>query len=129
MGTLVQGYPLRCQTKRELDVFVDNKRLVFQQAPNHLDMRLDRMLNFKQHLEEVAGKVTSRVSLIRRLAGTTREPLHRRSQDFCLGGTRPTPPSLASVVHMFEAVAGSWRSVSAPAVSRVLSRAPERKTK
>ena len=27
--------------------------------------------DFKQHLEEVAGKVTSRVSLIRRLAGTT----------------------------------------------------------
>ena len=50
---------------------VDNKRLVFQQAPKCLGMRLDRMLNFKQHLEEVAGKVTSRVSLIRRLAGTT----------------------------------------------------------
>ena len=46
---------------------------------------------------------------------------HRRSQDFCLeGGTRPTPPSLASVVHTFEAVAGSWRSVSTPAVSREL---------
>ena len=29
------------------------------------------MLTFKQHFEEVAGKVTSRVSLIRRLAGTT----------------------------------------------------------
>ena len=29
------------------------------------------MLNFKQHIEEVAGKVTSRVSLVRRLAGTT----------------------------------------------------------
>ena len=52
-------------------MFVDNKRLVFQQAPKYLSVRLDRMLNFKQHLEEVAGKVTSRVSLIRRLAGTT----------------------------------------------------------
>ena len=29
------------------------------------------MLNFKQHLEEVAGKVTPRVALVRRLAGTT----------------------------------------------------------
>ena len=56
--------------KRELDVFVDNKRMVFQQAPKYLGVRLDRMLNFKQHLEEVAGKVTSRVSLFRRLAGT-----------------------------------------------------------
>ena len=53
---------------------------------------------------------------------------HRRSQDFCLGGaTWPTPPSLASVVHKFEAVAGSWKSVSTPAVGRVMSRAPERK--
>ena len=34
-------------------------------------MCVDRMLNFKQHLEEVAGKVTSRVSLIHRIAGTT----------------------------------------------------------
>ena len=59
------------EAKRELDVFVDNKRLVFQQAPKYLGVRLDRMLNFKQHLEEVAGKVTSRVALIRRLAGTT----------------------------------------------------------
>ena len=58
------------EAKRELDVFVDNKRLVFQQAPNHLGVRIDRMLNFKQHLEEVAGKVTAGVSLIRRLAGT-----------------------------------------------------------
>ena len=49
------------------------------------------------------------------------------SQDFCLGGgTRPTPPSLASVVHTFEAVAGSRGSVSAPAVSRVIDGAPER---
>ena len=56
--------------KRELDVFVDNKRLVFQQAPKYLGVRLDRMLNFKQNLEKVAGKVTSRGSRIRRLAGT-----------------------------------------------------------
>ena len=38
------------------------------------------------------------------------------------GGTRPTPPSHAPVVHKFEAVAGSWGSVSAPAVNGV----PER---
>ena len=59
------------EAKPELDVFVDNKRMVFQQAPEYTGVRLDRMLNFKQHLEEVTGKVTSRVSLIRRLDGTT----------------------------------------------------------
>ena len=50
------------EAKRKLDVFVDNKRLVFQQAPKYLGVCLDRMLNFKQHLDEVAGKVTSRES-------------------------------------------------------------------
>ena len=59
------------EAKRELDVFVDNKRLVCQHAPKYLGERLYRMLNFKQHLEEAAGKVTFRVALIRCLAGTT----------------------------------------------------------
>ena len=59
------------EPKRELNVFVDNKRLAFQLAPKYLGVRLDQMLNFKQHIEDVAGKVTSRVSCIRRLAGTT----------------------------------------------------------
>ena len=50
---------------------------------------------------------------------------HRRCQDFCLGGgTCPTPPCHSSVAHTFEAVAGSWGSVSAPAV---MCGAPERK--
>ena len=53
-----------------MDVFFDNKRLVFQQAPKYLRVHLDRMLNLKQHLEYMTGKVTSRVSHIRRLAGT-----------------------------------------------------------
>ena len=45
------------EAKRELDVFVDNKRLVFQQAPKYLGVRLDRVLHFKQHLEEVAERL------------------------------------------------------------------------
>ena len=70
--TLSAAYHLNNrESKRELYVFVDNKRLAFQQAPKFRGVRLDRMLNFKQHLEEVRGNVTSRVSLIRRLAGTT----------------------------------------------------------
>ena len=36
------------------------------------------------------------------------------------------PPTLASVVHTFVAVAGSWGSVSAPTVSRVMGGASER---
>ena len=80
--TVLAAYHLNNKdAKRELDVFVDNKRLVCQQAPKYPGVRLDRMLNFKQHLEEVAGKVTSRVALIRRLAGTTwgGEPLLKQN--------------------------------------------------
>ena len=68
--------------------------------------------------------------------------VHRRSQGFCLGGgtrpmppgrchptdaTRPMPPSLASVVYTFEALAGSWGSVSAPTVSRIMGGAQSEK--
>ena len=42
------------EAKWELDLFVDNKRMVFQQAPNYIGVLLDWMLNFKQHREEVA---------------------------------------------------------------------------
>ena len=41
--------------------------------------------------------------------------------------TRPMPPSLASVVHTFEALASSWGSVSAPAVSRIMGGAQSEK--
>ncbi|KAJ3592920.1 hypothetical protein NHX12_005258, partial [Muraenolepis orangiensis] len=59
------------EARRELEVRVDNKCLEVQQAPKYLGVRLDWTLSFKQHLEEVKAKVTSRVALIRRLAGTT----------------------------------------------------------
>ncbi|KAL3061061.1 hypothetical protein OYC64_009299 [Pagothenia borchgrevinki] len=59
------------EARRELEVCVNNKRLEVQQAPKYLGVRLDRTLSFKQHLEEVKAKVTSRVALIRRLAGIT----------------------------------------------------------
>ena len=47
-----------------------------------------------------------------------REEMHRRSQDFGLGGGPPGRRH-AALHQSFEAVAGSWGSVSAPAVSRV----------
>ena len=47
---------------------------------------------------------------------------HRRKQDFGFGRGAP---GHASVVHTCEAVAGSWGSGSAPAVSRVMGGALE----
>ena len=44
-----------------------------------------------------------------------------------MGGHPADATQPASAVHTFEAVAGSWGSVSTPAVSRVMSGAPERK--
>ncbi|KAJ3581419.1 hypothetical protein NHX12_016664, partial [Muraenolepis orangiensis] len=64
-------HPSTSEARRELEVRVDNKCLEVQQAPKYLGVRLYRTLSFKQHLEEVKAKVTSRVALIRRLAGTT----------------------------------------------------------
>ncbi|KAJ3581678.1 hypothetical protein NHX12_016385 [Muraenolepis orangiensis] len=70
--TVAAAYHLSTrEARRELEVRVDNKCLEVQQAPKYLGVRLDRTLSFKQHLEEVKAKVTSRVALIRRLAGTT----------------------------------------------------------
>ena len=70
--TLAAAYHLcNKEAKRELSVSVDNHHLEHQQAPKYLGVRLDRTLSYKQHLEDVRAKITSRVSLIRRLAGTT----------------------------------------------------------
>ena len=70
------------------------------------------------------------LTIIRQLTqGGSVEYTGVRTQVFFIwggGGTRPSPPSLASVVHTFEAVAGSRGSVSAPAVNRVMGGAPER---
>ncbi|KAJ4922178.1 hypothetical protein JOQ06_016513 [Pogonophryne albipinna] len=70
--TVAAAYHLSTrEARRELEVRVDNKCLEVQQAPKYLGVRLDRTLSFKKHLEEVKAKVTSRVALIRLLAGTT----------------------------------------------------------
>ena len=92
------------EAKRELNVFVDSKRLVFQQAPKYIAVRLDRILNVKQHLEEVATKVTSRALLIRRIYGTTWETYDVASNSTLRaipGCLKPTPmfqlPVLAGI--------------------------------
>ncbi|KAJ4937751.1 hypothetical protein JOQ06_002382 [Pogonophryne albipinna] len=55
--TVAAGYHLSTrEARRELEVCVNNKRLEVQQAPKYLGVRLDRILSFKQHLEEVKAK-------------------------------------------------------------------------
>ncbi|CAM4567406.1 unnamed protein product [Leuciscus chuanchicus] len=57
-------------------VFLDltagcNTRLQHQPFPTYLGVKLDRTLSFRQHLDTVKAKTTSRAALIWRLAGTT----------------------------------------------------------
>ena len=59
------------EASRELNVMVNHKRLQFQTAPPYLGVKLDRTLTYRQHLDVLKAKTTSRVALIRRLAGTT----------------------------------------------------------
>ncbi|KAL7862673.1 hypothetical protein SRHO_G00116570 [Serrasalmus rhombeus] len=70
--TVAAAYHLNnWEARRELDVYVGKNRLEFQQAPKYLGVCFDQTLSYKQHLDEVKAKVTTRVSLIRCLAGST----------------------------------------------------------
>ena len=59
------------ETTHKLNIVVDKARLQSQSVPTYLGVKLDRTLTFKQYLESIKAKTTSRVALIRRLAGTT----------------------------------------------------------
>ena len=58
------------ETKRELNVYNNGKRLTFCQVPTYLGVELDRSLTFRHHLEALRKKLTTRVALMRRLAGS-----------------------------------------------------------
>ena len=64
------------------------------------------------------------VAQLERLTSEITTPTTGVASIFVWGGhpadaTRPMPPSRASVVYTFEALAGSWGSVRAPTVSRI----------
>ena len=58
------------ETKRELKVNYEKKTLPFFPEPEYLGVTLDRSLTYRRHLESLHKKLTSRVSLLRRLAGS-----------------------------------------------------------
>ena len=58
------------EAKRELNVYNNSKRLPFCPAPTYLGVKLDRSLTFRHHLEALRKKLTTRVALMRRLAGS-----------------------------------------------------------
>ena len=58
------------EAKRELNVCSNGKRLPFCPVPTYLGVKLDRSLTFRHHLEALRKKLTTRVALMRRLAGS-----------------------------------------------------------
>ena len=57
------------ETKRELNVYNNGNLLPPCSVPTYLGMKLDRSLTFYHHLEALRKKLSTRVALLRRLAG------------------------------------------------------------
>ena len=58
------------EAKRELKVYNNSRLLLFCPTPTHLGVKLDRSLPFCHHLVALRKKLSSRVTLLRRLVGS-----------------------------------------------------------
>ena len=58
------------EAKRELKVYNNDRILSFYPTPNYLGVKLDRSLTFRHHLVALRKKLSSRISLLRRLMGS-----------------------------------------------------------
>ena len=59
------------EAQRELNIIVEGRALPFCAEPTYLGVKLDRALTFRIHLESLRKKLTARVGLMRRLAGSS----------------------------------------------------------
>ena len=58
------------EAKRELKVYNNDRRLLFRPTPTYLGVKLDRSLMFRHHLVALRKKLSSHVTLMRRLVGS-----------------------------------------------------------
>ena len=58
------------EAKRELKVYNNGRLLPFCPIPTYLGVKLDRLLTFRHHLVALRKKLSSRVTLLRRLVGS-----------------------------------------------------------
>ena len=58
------------EAKREQKVYNNGKILPFCPVPIYLSVKLDRALTYRHHLEALCKKLSTRVLLLRRLAGS-----------------------------------------------------------
>ena len=59
------------EARRKLTVNVNGSPLPHNPTPTYLGVKLDRQLTYKQHLDSLRAKVSSRNNLLRRLAGSS----------------------------------------------------------
>ena len=76
------------EAKRELKVNYNNEILPFCSDPKYLGVTLDRSFTYRWHLESLRKKLTSRVTLLRRLAGSG-----------CGAGATTLPIATLALVH------------------------------
>jgi len=72
LGEDLQTWKLKLSTtaKRALKVTSNNEAMPFSSEPEYLGVTLERSLTYRRHLESLHMKLTSRVALLRRLAGS-----------------------------------------------------------
>ena len=58
------------EAKRELKVYNNSRLLPFCPTPTYLGVKLDRLLTFRHHLVALLKKLSSRITLLRRLVGS-----------------------------------------------------------
>ena len=58
------------EAKRELKIYNNSRLLLFCPTPTYLGVKLDRLLTFHHHLVALSKKLSSRVTLLRRLVGS-----------------------------------------------------------
>ena len=68
--TVSAVFHLNKEPKRELKVNYKNENLFFCPEPKYLGVTLDRLLTYRRNLESLREKLTSRVALLKRLAGS-----------------------------------------------------------
>ena len=72
MKTMLLAFHLyNKDARREVNIFVNGEALPFSVEPTYLTKKLDRELTFRQHFESLRKKLTSRVRLIKQLAGSS----------------------------------------------------------
>jgi len=62
---------------------LNNETMPFYSEPKYLGVTLDRSLTYRRHLESLHKKLTSRVALLRRLAGSGRSQTEVLEQQLC----------------------------------------------